>query len=360
LTVIAGYSLLAGCREPVRIEPVATLITEEDLTGLWMEDDGTEGWAVGAAGTVLRLESGRWAEVNSLRWRNTGRFNDLAVSPGGVGLAVGTDGVVARLAEEEWSIDVQLGKFDDVVQHFTERWERRSGRRASSLDAFRLALPLAELTPFMALEAVWADERADTAWFAAGSGGLLHYVRDVEVRSYKAPGLTVNDLWLDRDGMHGWAVGAFRPETSPSGGGHNQIAFARYGHERGWELLTPDGRPGSGTAIAMTADGREGWAVADEGSVFHFDGKRWEHARSVSEPLNAVWAHPGHTEAWAAGAKGTVFLIWGGPPYISFAYPGAGESLNAIWLDPEGSAGWTVGDAGTILRITVHTPDAKQ
>ena len=361
LRALAACALLAACREPVRIERLAASVTEADLTGLWMADDGAEGWAVGEAGTLLRFEAGRWAEAESVRWSDSGKLNDLAVGPTGAGLAVGTDGVIARLAEGKWSIDVQLGSHDEVIEHFTERWERRAGRAASPADVFRLALPLSELPPFVGLQAVWADERADTAWLAAGSAGLLHYVRDAEVRRFEARGLTVNDLWLDRDGRNGWAVGCIRLDASESGAkdGGEQIAFARFSRERGWELLRPQGRPGCGTAIAMAADGSKGWAVADEGSVLHFNGKRWKHACTGSERLNGVWAHPRENEAWAVGAQGKIVEIHGDPPSACVGFETTGASLNGIWLDAQGAAGWAVGDAGTIVQITARPPGAK-
>jgi hypothetical protein len=361
LASIVLPAFLLGCEgsAPIKVEPVQAVVTDKDLTGLWMKDDGTEGWAVGEEGTILRFESGRWANAEPLRWGKSGRFNDLSVGPGGTGLAVGTDGVIAQLAEEKWSIDVQLGEHDPLVDHFTERREQRSGRRVELAETFDLAYGLAGLTPFMDLEAVWADRDGEGAWIAGGSGGLLRYDRWSGVRAFKASGLQVNDLWINRDGTEGWAVGTFRPpprQGRSEEGGPVEIALAHYDRERGWELWRQrSGRRGAGVAIAMAPEGQEGWAVGDEGSVFHFEKNRWRYAFSVEEPLNEVWAHPGHTEAWAVGSKGTVFLFWGGGPWLDFKT--TDKSINAIWLNPEGSEGWAVGDAGTILHIEAHTLD---
>ncbi len=356
--VLPAFLLACEAKAPIRVEPLPAVLTDKDLTDLWMKDDGTEGWAVGEAGVILRFASGQWTLAEPLAWGKTGRFNDLSVSPSGAGLAVGTDGIIARLSGGKWSIDVQLGEHDPLVRHFIDRREQRSGRWIGGEETFDMALGLTGLTPFMNLEAVWADRDGEGAWIAGGSGGLVRYDRWSGLHAFKAPGLEIHDLWLNPDRTEGWAVGSYRLPPSagrPGEGGSGQIAFAHYAPESGWNLLTPSDYRGAGVAIAMAPEGQEGWAVGDEGSVFQFKEKHWKYAFSVKEPLNEVWAHPGHTEAWAVGAKGTVFLFWGGGPWLDFKK--TNRSLNAIWLNPEGSEGWAVGDAGTILRIEAHTLD---
>src|SRR5262245_56697235 len=90
LVSIVLPALLLACeaKAPIRVEPLPAVLTDKDLTDLWMKDDGTEGWAVGEAGVILRFASGQWTLAGPLGWGRTGRFNDLSVNPSGTGLAV--------------------------------------------------------------------------------------------------------------------------------------------------------------------------------------------------------------------------------------------------------------------------------
>jgi hypothetical protein len=75
------------------------------------------------------------------------------------------------------------------------------------------------------------------------------------------------------------------------------------------------------------------WAVGDEGTLLHFDGKAWTREESpLEETLNDVWGAAAD-DVWAVGerdAEDGFILHYDGIAW-SVAYPRAGQRMVAVW-----------------------------
>ncbi|RME45455.1 MAG: hypothetical protein D6791_10695, partial [Chloroflexi bacterium] len=181
------------------------------------------------------------------------------------------------------------------------------------------------------------------------------------------------------------------------------------GHRRGtivhlngdqWEYIGWTGYTYTGLALPAP---NEGWAIADTGHIYHFNGQ-WSQAPTIRAggPLRTIQMYS-TTEGWAAGDGGVVVRYTNGrwtesriprpfyrggitglhvlaPDHVwaaasldigpqaegaIFRYRGSGWEevahtplgpLNAIWMDDDLTAGWAVGNDGLVMRYAVPQP----
>ncbi len=179
------------------------------------------------------------------------------------------------------------------------------------------------------------------------------------------------------------------------------------GHQRGtilrlqgqaWEYIGWTGYPYTG--LAMPAPD-QGWAITEEGYIYHYNGTRWSESASklVSTPLRAI-DMDSPTEGWAAGDGGVVVRYANGQwtqSLISGAFSGGGITglyvraaddvwatatigtderadgaiyryhdgrwervtytyagqLNAVWVNDALTSGWAVGNNGFVMRYVI-------
>jgi photosystem II stability/assembly factor-like uncharacterized protein len=168
-------------------------------------------------------------------------------------------------------------------------------------------------------------------WAAGNGGTLMHY--DGVGWSFYQVEVTDLDLYgLDMtSGSTGWAVGADGLVL----GYHNGQWFNSV-HLTGYDLYGVAFRDGFG------------FVVGDHGSLFAYDGEKWEDVAlpGVTADLRDV-AFGSDGRAWAVGDVGTV-LSYDGARWTKVAGVPTEKRLNAVLVRAAGV--YAVGDDGLILR----------
>lgn len=102
-----------------------------------------------------------------------------------------------------------------------------------------------------------------------------------------------------------------------------------------WENPLPTGNALYAVSGSSASDV---WAVGDNGTILHYDGKTWSGVPSgVSNRLTGVWA-PSATEAWISGTNGAL-LRWDGKDWGFAGAPAAITYARAVtgWVDASGA-----------------------
>lgn len=361
---------------------------------------GTEGWAVGTLGTILRLQGASWTVVPSPTTLDlfgvsfTGPDNGWAVGGyGGERVALRWNGAEwtttpfaptgelppgspnAPRAISQWGDEVWMVGERGVAFHYLDgRWVWQGRVVNKDLNAMEMVGP----------QEAWAvggkREELSTASEAA------HLVGD-EWKAVTMPtafGQQVHFTGLDFvSASEGWAVGEYYDPES----GDFRGAIARYTTAEGWRIEAVDATPLTGITmlsnrfgwavgwrrgvygpvatylryvdgvwlpapgatslepLAVDAVGGAGWAVGYAGVIIRLEGNNWETAGvQVSNNLRAAAFGD---SGWAVGAGGVILN------YVNGAWRQAARpsSLNLNDVAVMGSRGWAVGSAGTILRL---------
>jgi photosystem II stability/assembly factor-like uncharacterized protein len=171
----------------------------------------------------------------------------------------------------------------------------------------------------------------DDVWAVGARGTILHY--DGMKWSFYQVAVTdldLNGLYMTA-GSSGWAVGADGIVLQyHNGQWYNSV------HLTGYDLY--------GTAF----DDGLGLAVGDHGSIFRYDGEKWEDVSlaGVTADLRAVAFAPGG-EAWAVGDVGTV-LHYDGGGWTKVGNVPTTERLNDVIVGEDGV--YAAGDNGVVLH----------
>ena len=379
-------------------------ITCQTLHGVALTSAG-EGWAVGAAGTILRLNGSGWTIAPSPTKLDL--FGVWFASPGS-GWAVGGyggdrvalywDGATwtpapfaptgemppgspnAPRAISGWGDNLwMVGERGVAFQWLDDRWVWRGRVVNKDLRAIQMVGPR-------------------EAWAVGG--------QREELSTTSEAAHLVNDVWLpvvmptvfgqqvNYTALHfvsadeGWAVGEYYDVangdfrgvivhyTAATGWRLESVSAApmtgvtmlsrRDGWAVGWRyglygpsaiyLRYVDGVwfPAPGTAsvepLAIDAVGNGGWAVGYAGAMLRLDGSAW-HAVGLEANNNLRGVAFDGATGWAMGAGG-VILKHEGTAWASSPRPSS-LTLNAVAL--RGGGGWAVGSAGTILRLSQGT-----
>ena len=325
--------------------PVSPGGTSQDLYSIQLVST-SEGWIVGAAGTILHSTtlqaSNTWLLLTQPLQSAVGiGVNLLSTSfpGGGNGWAVGTNGIILQTSNS--------GCGSAVPQPC---W----GGSTNILNSAQL-------------NAVWEVGTSD-AWagglFDAGSGccSLIHWDGIKWHRATVAPSQTSNpDIWTIYmlSSGEGWALGGNTGETQPE-------ALL-------WNGQTWTGQPISGCSsspcqprsvfMISSGTGGDGWAVGLNGQIWRHQSGSWV---LFSQPtpginLNGVFinnpgASSGTPAGWAVGNSGTVLVltITGGVPTWSVrGIPGipSTANLHGIYFT-DSNHGWIVGSGSTIVQTT--------
>ena len=119
----------------------------------------------------------------------------------------------------------------------------------------------------------------------------------------------------------------------------------------GW-YVQPGGTTNDLNGVYFLADGRDGWAVGDAGTIVHTGdaGGSWAaQTSSTAFNLNGVWFTTAET-GWAVGHGGTVMRTRnGGTSWTRLSnIPSSDNLFDVCFADT--ANGWAVGATGTILR----------
>jgi len=297
------------------------------LSAVWLNDSGSQGWAVGAGGLVLHYDGTKWLkdEGASAASRSKSLFALWLDSSGDHGWAVGDGGVVLRY---------------DVT-----KWTRDDAASASSGGK--------------SLSALWLNPRGRGGWAIGEGGAVLHYDGAKWARDDGASGAsksgTISALWLDKNGSRGWALGG----DQFNGGEVLHYDGAKWTRDEAASRAS--GKELS--AVWLDASGSRGWAVGgspNRGVVLRYDGMTWTRddaasAASGGKWLRALWMNDDGSRGWAVGGfLGSVVLHYDGTNWTRDEAASAvsgGEDLSAVWFDRSGSQGWAIGDSGVVLHF---------
>ena len=284
--------------------------TTDNLNGVALVS-GSEGWAVGAAGTIQYFDGSSWTLIAS------GTTSDLfSVSFGppsnpspSAGFTVG--------ASSGTAVALYWGgvSWVPITNGLSGAQKLSSVFELSSTNA-------------------WAVDGVTGAfWHWSGQAGLGGGWNMVGSAS---GGL--NSVFMTSP-TDGWAVGSGGVIYKYSGGG--------------WTLYT---------SVAQTLNSvffvnqNEGWAVGAGGSLYHYVSGTWTGPISpapTAQNLNSVFMTD-PTDGWAVGTGGTILQYSNGAWTLLQNLSGTTQDLNSLSF--AGSAGWAVGNVGTLISLTTQTP----
>lgn len=133
-------------------------------------------------------------------------------------------------------------------------------------------------------------------------------------------------------------------------GGRSDSATVAVYPDTGWFTQTSN-TVASLNGVFFQPDGRHGWAVGDGGTVLTTAdaGVTWTPRIAVAFNLNAVW-FTSPLEGWVVGGNGTVLSTTdGGANWNPVSGVGASENLLDVWFATP-DTGWVVGANGVVLR----------
>jgi hypothetical protein len=286
-------------------------------------------WAIGDSGTILRWKGAVW----------TG-------TPGNANEEL--SGIWGNNATDIWVVGHDANEQKGIIRH----WDGATWTNVPSGTA-------------QPLHGVWASGPND-AWAVGDAGTVQHVHFDgVSWSSFPDPSLPIladrllTSIW----GMgprNLWVVGSsgVMPDGSVSG--------STILHWDGTDWTEYSRAPLATATLNQiwgNASGQELWAVGDQGTIVHYDGRTWAPIRGITtQDLNSVWGFthdevlaPGATDiVWIVGASGTV-LRRGGPSLRDFATLSDPRIQDQTLLGVSGSADndvWIVGDDDLRLHWT--------
>ncbi len=328
-----------GTWRPVPLQEAAI------LHGLALTDDGgQDGWAVGQAGWLWRLEHGAWranAQVGVHTWRDVDFMGSQA------GWAVGDQGALMRFAQGRWHVRPSptsaalygvalvdeaeawaVGDGGTILRLRQDAWVEVDSPTTANLRAVRMIGPTEG----------WAvGEDSTVLHFADGQWRIDEHESGRRLSAPPPPPthLTLLDVALD-DQRRPWAVGASGATLSFDGSD--------------WNVEVPADGGGLALTGVVVLSETSAWAVGRRGTIRHFDGRSWQSVATEdgSNPdLNAI-AMLDEDRGWAVGGDGAMLrfedAIWWRVPQI------VGASLEGLSLSST-ETGWAVGEGGAILRL---------
>ena len=280
--------------------------------------DESDGWAVGAAGTILHTTDGgtTWLAQSA----TPATSEDLA----GVAFADESDG---------WAVGAA-----GTILHTTDggtTWLAQSATPATSEDLAGVA---------------FADE--SDGWAVGAAGTILHTTDGGTTwLAQSATPATTEDLAgvAFADESDGWAVGAAGTILHTTDGGTTWLA------QSATPATTED------LAGVAFADESDGWAVGAAGTILHTTdgGTTWlaqSATPATTEDLAGV-AFADESDGWAVGAAGTILHTTDGGTTWLAQTSGAIADLKGV-ASSGAKRGWVDGAGGTILAtLSAGVPD---
>lgn len=372
------------------------------LYALSVNEDGTEGWAMGSydftshQGVGLHLENGGWTRDADARSNPDATVASIVTSPDGTdGWASGVGGTIWRLDTGRWRLDPEASRISqatvvllDLSDDVSRGWANAQGELLELVDGTWRRRDELGLTAGALIYDAWMSADGTQGW-AVGQHSILQ-LRDERWHAVDVDGLgsqSLFGLWVSDDGAHGWAVGEvimrlvdgrwrrypgdfdLPPLQTVAASGDGTVGWAfgpgrvlRLENDR-WhedaetrELLRECWLGSTITDVWIDDAGSRGWAVGEHAVTFEFDGRAWARASDFSCEVNmspdlhalAISGEGG----WAVGEHGSIYRLrdgtWNIDPGASALTP---DDLHELCLDAEGVNGWAVGDHGRVLRL---------
>jgi hypothetical protein len=295
-----------------------------------LNEDGTEGWAVGAAGVILHFKDGRWEKAQSPASLGQVDLKHVALSRDGKsGWAVGDQNVWLKLQDGKWAIEHQAPSGSSVLPAALGVRNDGSGG--------------------------WAFGWHGQAWHLV-NGRWLHQIigtrlfPDGELASGIDP-YTVAAVAVSEDGRTAWAVGARfgALEAALHGGGYSTGGFVlTYGSGLWSRAKVPFELP-TLTAVSLRADGREGWAVG-KGCIAHYDQSGWTVDRRVAlKAPSSIWFDFVRRRGWMI--TGSELLSFQKDRWEEVPLKIAVSRSSRLAVSAVGAVGFVVGDGGLELQL---------
>jgi photosystem II stability/assembly factor-like uncharacterized protein len=267
-----------------------------DLNGIAFTDSGT-GWAVGAAGTILRYDGISWTVVPFAKILD---LNGIAVL-GNDGWAVGEKGTVLRLSNGAWSdesLSTDIDLYDVALAGDGSGWLVGAGGTVFRLQSGGWSQVDVGKTLDLHCAAVYD---AENAWLGGDYNTVLQWDganwTDVKVKpQYPQP---LNPVFL--------AASAYGVNGTPAvwAGGYG-VSFSNSVNGEWTFIHSPVRSPVNGMHIKRETE--YGWAVGDNAVLAFFDGNSWSlySEGGVTGDLNDVFT-VGKNQAWAVGDGGAIY-----------------------------------------------------
>ncbi len=300
--------------------------TTNQLNGIYMTDS-SNGWAVGAGGTIMRGTNGAWTPFSS-----PANCDLYAVNFGSNGGGSG------------WNPRAPLTPISS-----SDGWAVGGGGSCSGPTAIHwngaawsvVANGLSSGSYY--LKTVWMNSGYDI--WAGGSDGHFYHFSGVPGygggwNQYGTASCSVNSIEFDNS-YEGWAVDGCGYVYHYSGGGWVSFGSLIVSTSMNGIFLVPSG----------TTDW--GWAVGNSGTIYGlYQGGYWTGPYSpgvTSVNLNGI-SCVSNTNCWVAGSYGSWQMVhWTGSSWTAYSYQ-LPDRCNERGIFGTGTSSyWAVGDMGTIL-----------
>jgi photosystem II stability/assembly factor-like uncharacterized protein len=354
-------------------------VTTQDLASVWgsvatNDISGTGGtpayvWAVGAAGTILRLDGSTniWSPVDSPSGTDKALHGVYGSGANDV-LAVGDDDVRVQWDGGTWGIPAS--GFGDVILESiwgsasNDIWAAGAGGTIVHWNGTAWFIVESSETTGLTdvfLNHVWGNSENDV-WAVGGGQTILHWdgtswcnlsgntcsiphpPQSASLDYLSVWGSAANDVWI----------------VESVGGGY----LLHWGDDGWTEKNTPNGQPLSSVWGSAKDDV---WAVGVEGTLLHFTtGPSWtDLSSSISTftgttmgnktTLTGVWGGNGMNDVWIVGESELIIRLQRTPDFSFSVFPVSDPRLPAPGLIGVWSLGannaWAVGEDGTILSF---------
>ncbi|MDJ0764441.1 MAG: hypothetical protein QNJ97_15805 [Myxococcota bacterium] len=359
---ILRYALENGWKKDKK----TTSASEADLWGLWLNNGGTQGWAVGEYGTVLRYTSENGWKLDEKS--NSATDADLRAlwlnDEGTRGWAVGEYGTVLQYTlENGWALDEIASNVSN--SHLLALWLNDEGTRGWAVGEYGTVLQytlengwaLDEIASSLSrnnITTLWFNNEATQGWAAGIDGAILQYTLEngwkYDVVASRVTDSSLWALWFNNEATQGWAVGL-------------DGTVVRYTLENDWKLDKENNRVSSSHLFALWLNEKstQGWAVGVDGEIIRYTLENgWQRDATASgvssSNITALWLNDEATQGWAVGIDGAIlrYTFEDGWKLDEKASEVPNAYLLALWLNDEATQGWAVGIDGAVVRYTLE------
>ena len=319
LELVGGSSMATRWHREERLNGV----TSNNLHDLWMNENGTNGWAIGAHGVILHFDGKQWTQSQSASRMILQDLHGIWMNDNGTdGWIVGDKGTLLQYKNSKWNIHQDsnsvtkkrlksvfvgtnnnqgfaVGEAGEVLELKKGRWKR---------------IPNDALATERDLKSVWVNDDCTEAWAVGDYSNIVHFYeekwRPVLRSAFKG---ALHKIVMDETGINGWAVG-------------DSVVYRCL--DELWSRHTAPLQPTLRdiTDIRLHKNNVEAWGTCtiqlgkDNPALVHWIDGKWVEVKDIK-----------------------IFSTEWGNPFID---------LNALWMNETLTKGYAVGDYGVILEFS--------